>query len=87
MFILRRVTSEYNQINQIIGDSYNLVIKDMHKHEFDRTCQINQCDSDNVFGFVVYNDGSRIYRLYKKSTYLMYTSTGDLFENLSNYNN
>jgi len=40
-------------------------------------------DDEDIYGFVVYNEGQSIIPLYKKSVYFMMTESGKTFANLS----
>jgi len=95
MFILRRVTSEDREVNTCLGKSYILVLKNDNKEEFYRAYKAylkedpdqiseefkNSVEND-VFGFIVYENGSEFEVLYKKSFYYVMTESGKTFARL-----
>jgi len=87
MFILRRITSEGNERNERIGKSYHPVRKIENAEEYQKTFKTwllgLEKDDEDIYGFVVYNEGQSIIPLYKKSVYFMMTESGKTFANLS----
>lgn len=85
MFTLRRITSESAEVNTILGSNYNLVYEDRNAEEFAKTLNIMkwQKKPDEIYGFIIYNDGSSIMPLYKKSTYFIMCSDGKTFSNIT----
>lgn len=87
MFILRRITSESNEINEILGDSYSLILRERHNKEYERTLLIQKWDKnaqlENLYGFIVHNNGQKVIPLYKKSHYFIMTSDGKTFSNIT----
>lgn len=84
MFILKRTTSDNNQIHSILGDSYLLQHQVHNKQEFQRTMKAYGYESyaDDIYAFIVYNDGANIKPLFSKSTYAVMCSNGDLYQQL-----
>ena len=86
MFILRRITSDHTEINVCLGESYNLIDAERNKNEFERTVKImkwNDVNLDDIYGFIVYSNGSKIETLYKKSVYFVMLSNGQTFANIT----
>jgi hypothetical protein len=87
MFILRRITSESIEINDCLGTSYVMILKERNIVEFERTANaIKWDDADtikDVYGFISYNNGADVMPLYKKSHYYVMASDGRTFANIS----
>lgn len=85
MFVLRRITSENNTSNTVLGNSYNTVFEESNEKEFAKTLTAMKWSEKpiEVYGFVIYEDGSKIMPLYKKSTYFVMLSDGKTFDNLT----
>lgn len=93
MFILRRYTSEHNEVNESLGDSYNLVKKEINPEEFNRTYKIwagvgedlieDNLVTDGIYMFIIYKDGREIIPLHKASTYYIMTENGKTFSNIT----
>lgn len=85
MFVLRRITSEHNRSNTVLGESYNTVMEVENPKEFAKTLIAMKWDvkPDECYGFIIYNSGSSIMPLYKKSTYFVMLSDGKTFDNLT----
>ena len=84
MFILRRITSENRERNDVIGNHYQFVRKLENKDEFLEFQDLLGWEEDDlVYAFVVYNQGQDILPLYKPSVYFMMTSDGKTFANLT----
>ena len=84
MFILRRITSENQEINQVLGSKYNLIVKEFQELEFKRALKtLMKIEHDeDIIAFAVFNEGSSFVPIYKKSTYFVMTSDGNTFDNL-----
>ncbi len=83
MFVLRRITSESEQVNESIGKRYRLIISINNKDEFKRVCEIQKVDEKEVFGFIGCLNG--YVTLYRTSQYFMMNDNGDTFDNLNMY--
>jgi len=87
MFILRRITSESNEINEIIGSTYHLILRERQPKEFKEALKEFSYPDDNEFmyGVILYweNNSHRIMPLYKKSHYFIMTESGKTFSNLT----
>lgn len=90
MFILRRITSEGNQVNICLNQSYNLVLKETNKEEFNKAAVAwSEGITDyigidqTIYGFIIYNDGKDISPLYLPSSYYIMTGNGDTFSNIT----
>jgi len=84
MFILRRITSEGNESNQIIGDSYNEIHSTYNEAEFKKTEDLLLFPArEEIYAYIAYKEGSEIMPLYRKSNYYMMTENGVTFKNLS----
>lgn len=73
MFTLRRITSRNSQSNDFLGDSYNLVYQDLNEDDYNKILESHfglEQDPD-IYGFIIYNSGSSIMPLYKKSKYFI----------------
>lgn len=86
MFILRRITSEGREGNQVLGEGYNTVFD--HQREPENQKEFQELldpwpAKEEIFGFVVHNKGSNIIPLYKKSTYYVMCSDGKTFDRIS----
>jgi len=92
MFILRRYTGENHEVNQCLGDSYNLVRKEVNFDEFKKAytsfAEGLEWDEDNfisnkIYSFIIYNNGADIIPLYRPSSYYIMTERGNTFANLT----
>jgi len=83
MFVLRRITSENVTRNTAIGESYIVVDSEKNEKDFNFLIESQKYDKEEVYGFVSYNEGSKVIPLYKKSTYFVMVSNGRTFENIS----
>lgn len=84
MFVLRRITSEGLQTNESIGDHYNYVDAELNPKEFKEGMdQMKWVKDPNIYGFVVFNNGSQLRALYKNSTYFVMCSNGQTFANIT----
>ena len=92
MFILRRYTGENHEVNTVLGNSYNLVKREVDFDEFKRAytafTEGGNWDADspineNIYTFIIYNNGKDIEPLYKPSTYYIMTENGATFANLT----
>lgn len=86
MFILRRVTSELIEINDCLGTTCVVILKEKNSIEFNNKAKAMNLDSDvikDIHGFVCYNSGADIIPLYKKSHYYIMASDGKTVDNIS----
>lgn len=86
MFILRRITSEGNELNDCLGDRYHLVLKERNQEEYEKALKVLKWkDDEELYGFIIYSKGNEMihYPLYKKSVYFIMTETGKTFANIS----
>lgn len=85
MFILRQKAFSPHppfECNLILGTSYSLVWRDGGGDDFAHLAK-NAIDSENVYGFVVYNEGADTYPLYLPFAYYIMASDGKTFSNIS----
>jgi len=91
MFILRRVTSEGNEVNTVLGSTYNKFDKEMNSDEFNKTFDIYYPDGypdwEEIYAFLVHEKGSQLIPLFRKSNYYVMMSDGKTFDNVSYYKN
>lgn len=78
MFILRRITSEWNVSNEILGECYSVVKED--DKGFEELFKRFGVHKGDTFGFILY--GENVQPLYKKSTYYIMVGNGQTFEKL-----
>lgn len=78
MFILRRITSEWNVSNEVLGERYSVVKKE--DVGFQRLFDKFGVDEDETFGFILYSD--KVLPLYRKSRYYVMVGNGQTFEKL-----
>lgn len=96
MFILRRMTSESNQVNTCLGTIYNLVEREKNPQEFYRTYavyigedpdnvseELKKSLENDVYGFISYDLGKEIMPLFRPSHYYIMLSDGKTFSNIS----
>lgn len=84
MFILRRITSEGNESNQIVGDSYNEIHSIYNEKEFKETEELLLFpEKEEIYSYISYKAGSEVMPLYRKSNYYMMTENGVTFKNIS----
>lgn len=86
MFVLRRITSEANELNDCIGERYHLVLKERNKDEYEKSLKALKWEDDNeLYGFVIYSFANEMVHcpLYKKSVYFIMTESGQTFANIS----
>ena len=89
MFILRRMTSESNQVNTCLGTIYNLVEREKNPNEFYRTYAVylgedpdtlgrdedfKKSVENDVYGFISCDSGKEIMPLFKQSHYYIMLS-------------
>lgn len=88
MFILRKLVprlgtkNDYSQSNTIIGESYQLASPN-EIEEIIQSDDYYKSVADKIYGFVTYENGSKILPLYRKQKNYMMTDTGNTFANLS----
>lgn len=97
MYTLRRMLVE-NQVqsNVLIGESYNYVDREIAYEEFKKVFEkffyepytgdsdpTSDDDNKNVYGFIIYDDGSKIQPLYKNQRAYVMTESGQTFSNLT----
>lgn len=87
MFILRRITSESIEINDCLGTSYVMILKERNSVEFEKTAKAMKWDdadmTKDMYGFITYNNGADILPLYQKSHYFIMASDGKTVANIS----
>lgn len=84
MFILRRVLKDRSEVNTSLGEYYTLQLKEKNQSAFDEVIKMwSEEDLENVYGVVIYDDGSKIMPLYQGSAYYIMTSDGRTFDNVS----
>ena len=88
MFILRRITSKSIEINDCLGTSYVMILKERNSVEFEKTAKAMKLDdadmTKDMYGFITYNNGVNIMPLYQKSHYFIMASDGKTVANISN---
>jgi len=84
MFILRRITSENGESNTFLGEMYNFVHFVHQPEEFERSKEIWGVEDDKeIYAFINYNAGEKLFPLYKNSSYYIMTDRGATFANLT----
>lgn len=96
MFVLRRITSQGVTSNTVIGESYILIDSERNPKRYKESLnilinpkrEVSQPvdiidEGKDIYGFVSYNEGSKLIPLYKKSTYFIMMCNGRTFENIS----
>lgn len=94
MFVLRKITGSGIQSNICLNKVYNLIIYhpnvSSHKHsndeEFIRTLELPEfkdLERDKIYGFIIYEEGSKIEPLYKAQKNYIVMSDGNTFANIS----
>lgn len=82
MFIFRRVNSNGTQSNQILGKSYNVVTSWNEEKEFQKLVE-PWPEPNEIFAFIVHNEGKSVKPLYKKSEYYLMCSDGKTFDKIT----
>lgn len=84
MFILRTITGDGHEINQCLGESYNIVLKEQHPDDF-KEGQLKEWAETfpEIYGAIFYAGGSEIRPLYKKQWNYIMTESGKTFANIS----
>ena len=83
MFVLRRLTSKNVERNTILGESYLLIDAERNLGDFEKSLDVLKCDRDDVYGFISYDEGSKLIPLYKKSVYFIMIGNGQTFANIT----
>lgn len=84
MFILRRINSEYIQHNTCLGASYVLVTKESNEAAFfKRVEEHGEPNVKELYGLVIYENGTKSEPLYERSHYYIMASDGKTFANIS----
>jgi hypothetical protein len=85
MFVLRRITSQNVEINTSLGDYYVLIDKVRNPKEYQETLEMQfQVKEDpDIYGFITYENGSKIEPLYRKSSYWIMGINGQTFANVT----
>ena len=81
MFILRRITSEGSESNHLLGKSYNVVTQWNENDKFSELIA-PWPSPEEIFGFIIYDDGANVAPLYKKSEYYLMCSDGKTFDKI-----
>jgi len=86
MFILRRIDSEFGEINTNLGDYYALISKEKNPEKFNETVKLWEKDViEEINAVVVFDDDNGlIIPIYNESQYYVMTSDGRTFANISN---
>ena len=84
MLILRRITSQGFESNNVVGDGYDLIHSVYNPEKFEEIKKIQQFnDPETIYAYLVYKNGSEVMPLRKLSNYYMMTDKGSTFANLS----
>ena len=83
MFVLRRLTSQNVERNTVLGESYLLIDAERNPDDFEKSLGVLKCDRDYVYGFISYDEGSKLTPLYKKSVYFIMMGNGQTFANIT----
>jgi len=90
MFVLRRVTSEGNEMNDCLGERYHKVMQETQKEEFERALKVLDWKLDGIqaqelYGFIIYWTSDQMIHspLYRKSMYFIMTESGKTFDNIT----
>lgn len=82
MFILRRLTNDGQESNEVMGDYYNIVREDHSPKSFDEI-KAREKYAGDIYAFIICREGTRTVPLYKNSTYYMMLSNGQTFANMT----
>lgn len=85
MFILRQKTFYPEtpfERNMVLGNSYNIVWREGGGDEFDYLIK-DSINPENIYGFILYNEGADCWPLYLKFAYYIMTADGRTFSNIS----
>lgn len=86
MFVLRKITGSGIQSNICLNKVYNYFNTESNPEEVKKTLQLKQfkeSESDKIYGFVVYDEGSKIEPLYMAQQNFIMMSDGKTFANIS----
>jgi len=91
MFVLRSIDKSHRESNISLGEEYHLVLLEESPKEFKKSyleyhsIQEKNFASflDDVYGYVVYNDGKDIIELVKTKWYYIMLGDGNTFANLT----
>ncbi len=84
MYTLRFITNDNVEVNYSLGINYKVVDKEKSPKEFEKNMNIAEpINPKDVYRFVVNEDGSHIFALYKKGIYCIMTDNGKMFDDLS----
>jgi hypothetical protein len=86
MFILRRITSENYECHQILGQEYAFICKERNAEDFQQVLDKAEFEinaQEKIYGFISYENGSKILPLYKSSNYFIMTSDGWIYSDLT----
>lgn len=84
MFILRKyLGGAKEECNTILGNSYNVV--DSNSENWELTMKDWETFRDEIYLFLIYNDGKDVMPLYKKQRNYIMTSDGKTFSNLTRH--
>ena len=84
MYTLRFITNDNVEVNYSLGINYKVVDKEKSPKEFEKNMNIAEAiNPKDVYKFVVNEDGSHIFALYKNGIYYIMTDNGKMFDDLS----
>lgn len=89
MFILRRVTKEGYENNVIIGKEYSIINRAWQSEKFNETMLNTRIkygglpNEDDIYSFIVYDNGNQVDWLYNSSKHYIMTENGSTFANIS----
>lgn len=84
MFVLRRITSQNVERNTVLGESYILIDAKKNIEDYQKSLNVLKVSEDkDIYGFISYDEGTKLIPLYKKSTYFVMTGNGNTFANIS----
>ena len=85
MFVLRKIFGNGVENNFILGKSYQLILADYNSLEFESAARVEFGDefNDECYGFVIGDDITRPYPLWKVQKNYIMSDNGNTFANLT----
>ncbi len=84
MFILRQITPQGVESNQILGDNYSITTEEAHKEKFDQIIKDQQLPTQYMqFAYLHHSTSPFPYPLFEGFKYYIMTGSGETFANLT----
>ena len=86
MFILRRITGEGHEVNQVLGKEYHYVDGIRNETEFEKALNVyggTKEENPSIYAFLTLENGKEMLPLHRPSTYYIMTENGATFANLT----